>query len=76
MDKPALLEAIQLHTNADQEYIQELAREELARQKRELVMGMLHKKPVDILELVAQYKEQVKETSPMLRLPASQKKRK
>jgi mannose-6-phosphate isomerase class I len=59
MDKPALLEAIQQHTQAEQEYIQELAKEELARQKRELVMGMLHKKPVKILESIVQYKETV-----------------
>lgn len=60
MDKPDLLKSIQLnHPEISLEYIQQLAREESARQTKEAIIGMLHKKPLRTLEEILKYKEEV-----------------
>jgi hypothetical protein len=60
VDKPDLLKSIQLnHPEISLEYIQALAREESARQTREAIIGMLHKKPLRTLEEILKYKEEI-----------------
>jgi hypothetical protein len=64
VDKPDLLKSIQLnHPEISLEYIQALAREESARQTREAIIGMLHKKPLRTLEEILKYKEEIYATN-------------
>jgi hypothetical protein len=56
MDKPELLQSIlNNHPDVSIELIQKLAQEEIDRQIKVSIDGMLYKKPIGILKQVAEY---------------------
>lgn len=76
MDKPELLQSIlNNHPNISIELIQKLAQEEIDRQIKVSIDGMLYKKPIGILKQVAEYVF-VPEPEPEVKLPVVRKKRK